>query len=86
MLSIPAWGVVVVAAGCTSAYGFPSSILKQLSFVAAANLAAAESPPIFPQSYELVPSHPPQCQFRESSMTRWTGAYRIGVGKVVLGA
>jgi hypothetical protein len=93
MLSIPEWGVVVAGAvGRTSAYGFPSSISKLLSFVAAANLAAAESLPIFPQSYELVPSHPLQCQprqFKGVSVTRWTGAqgrYRIGAGKVVPGA
>lgn len=39
----------------TSAYGFSASIEKPSEAVAEANLAAAESLPFFPHSYELTP-------------------------------
>lgn len=39
----------------TSAYGVSASILSSSDGVAAANCAAAESLPFFPQAYELTP-------------------------------
>lgn len=46
---------VKTTVGHTSAYGLSDWIFKMSDGVAAANLAAADSDPILPQSYEFTP-------------------------------